>query len=132
MSNPADFKFLIVDDFSTMRRIVRGLLKEIGASGLAAWEPGPEPPGIDRKTYQREVWRNVQRWPASGRSRDVWLAYGEDDRLAKAIGVLSPALPPDQVLVVTFTEKAAGEMVARLEALPPEVDASDRQDDDEE
>ena len=30
MSNPADFKFLIVDDFSTMRRIVRGLLKESG------------------------------------------------------------------------------------------------------
>ncbi len=28
--NPADFKFLIVDDFSTMRRIVRGLLKESG------------------------------------------------------------------------------------------------------
>ena len=26
----ADLKFLIVDDFSTMRRIVRGLLKEIG------------------------------------------------------------------------------------------------------
>ena len=30
MSNPHDMKFLIVDDFSTMRRIVRGLLKEIG------------------------------------------------------------------------------------------------------
>ncbi|MDP3132626.1 MAG: response regulator, partial [Burkholderiaceae bacterium] len=25
-----DLRFLIVDDFSTMRRIVRGLLKEIG------------------------------------------------------------------------------------------------------
>jgi two-component system, chemotaxis family, chemotaxis protein CheY len=30
MSNPTDLKFLIVDDFSTMRRIVRGLLKEMG------------------------------------------------------------------------------------------------------
>ena len=30
MSNPSEMKFLIVDDFSTMRRIVRGLLKEIG------------------------------------------------------------------------------------------------------
>ena len=28
MSNPIDLKFLIVDDFSTMRRIVRGL-KEV-------------------------------------------------------------------------------------------------------
>ena len=32
MSNPNDLKFLIVDDFSTMRRIVRGLLKEIGCA----------------------------------------------------------------------------------------------------
>ena len=30
MRNPIDLKFLIVDDFSTMRRIVRGLLKEMG------------------------------------------------------------------------------------------------------
>jgi two-component system chemotaxis response regulator CheY len=30
MSQPTDMKFLIVDDFSTMRRIVRNLLKEIG------------------------------------------------------------------------------------------------------
>jgi two-component system, chemotaxis family, chemotaxis protein CheY len=30
MSIPTDMHFLIVDDFSTMRRIVRGLLKEIG------------------------------------------------------------------------------------------------------
>jgi len=30
MSTPTDLKFLIVDDFSTMRRIIRGLLKEMG------------------------------------------------------------------------------------------------------
>ena len=30
MSTATDMKFLIVDDFSTMRRIIRGLLKEIG------------------------------------------------------------------------------------------------------
>ena len=32
MSNPTDLKFLVVDDFSTMRRIVRGLLKEMGCN----------------------------------------------------------------------------------------------------
>lgn len=100
----------------------RGLLREIGESGLVAWEPGPEPAGIDRKTYQREVWRNVQRWPASGRSQDVWLAYGEDDRLAKAIGVLTPALPADQVLARpgghawVVWSPAAGEVFARIRA----------------
>jgi len=43
MSTAADMRFLIVDDFETMRRIIRGLLKEIGfqnaeeaADGLAA------------------------------------------------------------------------------------------------
>jgi two-component system chemotaxis response regulator CheY len=40
MSNPADLKFLIVDDFSTMRRIVRGLLKEMGAHSADEAEDG--------------------------------------------------------------------------------------------
>ncbi len=34
-----------------------------------------------------------------------------------AYAIATDAVPPDQVLVVTFTEKAAGEMVARLRAL---------------
>jgi two-component system chemotaxis response regulator CheY len=36
----ADMKFLIVDDFSTMRRIVRGLLKEIGYNNADEAEDG--------------------------------------------------------------------------------------------
>ncbi len=40
MSNPADMKFLIVDDFSTMRRIVRGLLKESGYINAEEAEDG--------------------------------------------------------------------------------------------
>ena len=40
MSNPTDLKFLIVDDFSTMRRIVRGLLKEIGYTNAEEAEDG--------------------------------------------------------------------------------------------
>ena len=40
MSNPTDMKFLIVDDFSTMRRIVRGLLKEIGFNNADEAEDG--------------------------------------------------------------------------------------------
>jgi len=35
-----DLKFLIVDDFSTMRRIVRGLLKEIGYNNAEEAEDG--------------------------------------------------------------------------------------------
>ena len=40
MSNPSDLKFLVVDDFSTMRRIVRGLLKEIGYANADEAEDG--------------------------------------------------------------------------------------------
>ena len=40
MSIPTDMKFLIVDDFSTMRRIVRGLLKEIGYNNAEEAEDG--------------------------------------------------------------------------------------------
>jgi two-component system chemotaxis response regulator CheY len=40
MSNPHDMKFLIVDDFSTMRRIVRGLLKELGYNNAEEAEDG--------------------------------------------------------------------------------------------
>ncbi|NWG75656.1 MAG: chemotaxis response regulator CheY [Rubrivivax sp.] len=40
MSNPTDLKFLIVDDFSTMRRIIRGLLKEMGCHNADEAEDG--------------------------------------------------------------------------------------------
>ena len=38
--NITDLKFLIVDDFSTMRRIVRGLLKEMGCNHAEEAEDG--------------------------------------------------------------------------------------------
>ena len=40
MSTSTDMKFLIVDDFSTMRRIVRGLLKEMGCNDADEAEDG--------------------------------------------------------------------------------------------
>jgi two-component system chemotaxis response regulator CheY len=40
MSATSDLKFLIVDDFSTMRRIVRNLLKEIGYDNADEAEDG--------------------------------------------------------------------------------------------
>jgi two-component system chemotaxis response regulator CheY len=40
MSQPTDLKFLIVDDFSTMRRIVRGLLKEMGCNNVEEADDG--------------------------------------------------------------------------------------------
>jgi two-component system chemotaxis response regulator CheY len=40
MTINTDCKFLVVDDFSTMRRIVRGLLKEMGCNNIDEAEDG--------------------------------------------------------------------------------------------
>ncbi|MGY0197752.1 chemotaxis response regulator CheY [Leptothrix sp. BB-4] len=40
MTHASDLKFLVVDDFSTMRRIVRGLLKEMGCNNVEEAEDG--------------------------------------------------------------------------------------------
>ena len=40
MSSTTDLKFLVVDDFSTMRRIIRGLLKEMGCNNVDEAEDG--------------------------------------------------------------------------------------------
>ena len=40
MNPPAHLKFLVVDDFATMRRIVRGLLKEMGCNNADEAEDG--------------------------------------------------------------------------------------------
>jgi len=39
-SDPSKIKFLVVDDFSTMRRIVRNLLKELGFTNVDEAEDG--------------------------------------------------------------------------------------------
>jgi two-component system chemotaxis response regulator CheY len=40
MTTPTDLNFLVVDDFSTMRRILRGLLKEMGCNNVDEAEDG--------------------------------------------------------------------------------------------
>jgi two-component system chemotaxis response regulator CheY len=40
VSNTTNLRFLIADDFSTMRRIIRGLLKEMGVSNADEAEDG--------------------------------------------------------------------------------------------
>ncbi len=40
MSQHSEMRFLVVDDFSTMRRIVRGLLKEMGCEHVEEAEDG--------------------------------------------------------------------------------------------
>ncbi len=50
MSNHTELKFLIVDDFSTMRRIVRGLLREMGCLHADEAEDGAVALGMLKTT----------------------------------------------------------------------------------
>lgn len=77
----------------------RAILDEIqGAGGIGAWMPGPPQSWSDR-TWQREMWRHLQGWSKQPEGAgNVWLAYGDRDRLRKTMPVLEPVLDPDHVL----------------------------------
>ncbi len=78
----------------------RSLLREIAqAGGIKQWDAGPAQ-AMNADNFQRELWRHVQGWARrSGPPVNVWLAYGDRDRLRKAMPLLAPALRADQVLV---------------------------------
>ena len=109
----------------------RAILKEIrDAGGLAQWTPGPVQP-VTAKTWQRELWRHLQGWGRdSARTRQVWLAYGDRDRLRDAIALLTPLLPADHVMVRsgghTWTgwSPAAGDLLRRAAAATQENDST--------
>lgn len=75
----------------------RTLYREIqAAGGLARWQAGSGRHGQD--AFQRELWRSIQRWSGHpGRTRSVWLAYGDRERFRERIGLLAAQLPPDHV-----------------------------------
>lgn len=78
----------------------RAILEEIAAAGgVTRWDAGPAQ-ALTPDTWQREFWRHLQGWlrdPAN--ARRVWLAYGERDRLRRAMPLLAPLLSPGHVLV---------------------------------
>ena len=70
-----------------------------GKASTAAWDPGP-PQAIGPDNRQHELWRHLQGWSREpARARNVWLAYGDRDRLRRAMPVIEPLLRPGQVLV---------------------------------
>lgn len=77
----------------------RAILGEIqDAGGIGAWNPGPRQEWSEQ-TWQRELWRHLHGWSKQpGRASNVWLAYGDRDRLRKAMPILEPVLASDHVL----------------------------------
>ena len=77
------------------------LLQEIAAAGgITQWKPGPAPAQVDGNNFQRELWRHLQSWSHDpARARNVWLAYGDSDRLRDSMPLLTPLLLSSHVLV---------------------------------
>lgn len=78
----------------------RPILEEItAAGGIARWNAGAMQE-INADNFQHELWRHLQTWSVDpAKARNVWLAYGDSDRLRKAMPVLAPALRSEQILV---------------------------------
>lgn len=77
------------------------VMREVeGAGGIRLWQPGPKPQLVDRSNFDRELlWRQVANYAADPVLRQrVWLAYGEEDRLATTVPLIAPALEPAQIL----------------------------------
>lgn len=100
------------------------LLDQIAAAGgVARWNPGPVPGGVNGDNFQHELWRHLQAWSRDpSRARNVWLAYGDKDYLRDTMPTLVPLLPPSHVLVRegrhrwTVWTPAARDILARIDA----------------
>jgi len=80
----------------------RNLFTEIDAAGgAAAWaaaQPAGAVPG-NRATYQRDLWHFLGRLPCGREPRlQIWVAYGDHDRLLPGIERLSTIIPPERIL----------------------------------
>lgn len=78
----------------------RGIHEEIrDAGGVDDWEPGLRDKG-PMDIWQRDLWRHLKTWSNEPeRTRNVWLAYGEDDYLRDSMPLIEPVLPDNQIHV---------------------------------
>jgi pimeloyl-ACP methyl ester carboxylesterase len=107
------------------RRVMREIEE---GGGILQWQPGAKPAVVDRSNFDRELlWRQIASYARDPALRQrVWLAYGEEDRLAATVPLIAPALDSTQILPRPGGHKwvvwnaAATEIFARLrrEAAP--------------
>lgn len=114
-------RIVLMAPYLGTRRVMREIEE---AGGVLQWQPGAKPEVVDRSNFDRELlWRQVSNYAADPELRErVWLAYGEQDRLASTVPILAPALRPTQILPREGGHKwvvwnaAATEIFARLRA----------------
>jgi len=69
------------------------------AGGVAAWTPPAD--GNAAIAWQRELWSHLKTWAAEpARTRNVWLAYGDNDYLREGMPLVAGLLPADHVRMV--------------------------------
>ena len=109
MSNPSDLKFLIVDDFSTMRRIVRGLLKEMGCNNAEEAEDGAVALGMLKASRYDFVVSDINMPNMNG--FDLLKAIKADDTLKHLPVLMVTAEARKEDIVRAAQDGAAGYIV---------------------
>ncbi len=109
MSLPTDMKFLIVDDFSTMRRIVRGLLKEIGYNNAEEAEDGAVALGMLKNQKFDFVVSDINMPNMNG--FDLLAAIKKDDNLKHLPVLMVTAEARKEDIVRAAKDGAAGYIV---------------------
>ncbi len=109
MSHPTDLKFLIVDDFSTMRRIVRGLLKEIGYHNAEEAEDGAIALGMLKSQKFDFIVSDINMPNMNG--FDLLSAIKKDDSLKHLPVLMVTAEARKEDIVRAVQEGAAGYIV---------------------
>lgn len=70
------------------------------AGGIRAWSPAAQP-DASADAWQRELWSHLKTWANEpARTRNVWLAYGDNDYLREGMPLVAELLPADHVRVV--------------------------------
>ncbi len=106
---PTDLKFLIVDDFSTMRRIVRGLLKEMGCHNAEEAEDGVVALGMLKSAKYDFVVSDINMPNMNG--FDLLKAIKADDTLKHIPVLMVTAEARKEDIVLAAQSGAAGYIV---------------------
>ena len=109
MSHTTDLKFLIVDDFSTMRRIVRGLLMEMGCNNSDEAEDGAVALNMLRNTRFDFVVSDINMPNMNG--FDLLKAIKADDSLKHLPVLMVTAEARKEDIVLAAQSGAAGYIV---------------------
>lgn len=107
--NQSDLKFLVVDDFSTMRRIVRGLLKEMGCHNCEEAEDGQVALGMLKASKFDFVVSDINMPNMNG--FDLLKAIKADDTLKHLPVLMVTAEARKEDIVLAAQSGAAGYIV---------------------